>query len=135
MKYKAGDTVKLKSKEELMKLGTWYEPCAEVCGGKSYKIEEFVENSYRSENTTFDEESIECLVSEAEMQKQEATYTFEELKSEVEKFREYLLNAGNKNGCCIDVSFSSTKYEGLNAVANVKSDISIKFNGITIETD
>lgn len=41
MKYKVGDVVKLKSAEELMKLGTWCKECAEVCGGKSYKIEEF----------------------------------------------------------------------------------------------
>lgn len=89
MKYKVGDVVKLKSKEELMKLGTWYKECAEVCGGKSYKIEEIGENCYWGENTTFDEESIECLVSEEEMQEQEATYTFDELKKRVDSLKDY----------------------------------------------
>ena len=88
MKYKVGDVVRLKSAEELIKLGTWYKECAEECGGKSYKIEEFIENSYRGENTTFDEESIECLVSEEELPKQ-SKYTFDELKERVNALKDY----------------------------------------------
>lgn len=89
MKYKVGDVVKLKSAEELIKLGTWCEQGVEECGGRSYKITDIIENDYWSENFTFDEESIECLVSEAELQKQEE-YTFDELKKRVDELKNYL---------------------------------------------
>lgn len=135
MKYKVGDVVKLKSKKELEKVG-WSTYYATELEGAKLNILGVVHDLYITVQDEreyhFGDDAVKELVSESE---KDDTYTFEELKSEVEKFREYLLNAGNKNGCCIDVSFSSTKYEGLNTVANVKSDISIKFNGITIETD
>ena len=105
MKYKVGDVVRLKSAEELMGLGNWYKLCAEECGGKSYKIEDIGINCYRSDNTTFDEEDIACLVSEAEMLKQEATYTLDELKKRVDALKDYAtkLSAELNVGLSIDV--------------------------------
>lgn len=137
MKYKVGDVVKLKSKEKLIRECGLSEEIAHKIGGKKVSIDTVLDGLYRTKTEEilldFSDNVIEYQFDNTHGT--EMTYTFEELKSEVEKFREYLLNAGNKNGCCIDVSFSSTKYEGLNTVANVKSDISINFNGITIETD
>lgn len=96
MKYKVGDLVKIKNEEELIKLGTWYEECAKECGGKQYKITEILENSYRSGNITFDEESIEFLVCKEE-------YTFEELKRRVEDIKGYLSRYVSKNRYLVDV--------------------------------
>lgn len=89
MKYKIGDVVRLKSAEELIKLGKWPKGCAKECGGKSYKIDDIGNCNYWSDGLTFDDDSIECLVSEAEMPKQETTYTFDELKKRVDALKEY----------------------------------------------
>ena len=120
MKYKIGDVVKLKSAEELIKLGTWYKECAEQCGGKSYKIEEFIENPYRGENTTFGEESIECLVSEAEMPKQETTYTFNELKKRVDDLKDYLLKYTSSNKQIVEIHLQTSAYcMGYNVISKI----------------
>lgn len=101
MKYKIGDIVKLKSKEELIELGTWDKPYAEECGGKSYKIEEFVGDSYRSENIIFDEESIECLVH---------TYTFDELKKRVDELKDYLLKYTTDKKQIVGIRLQTSEY-------------------------
>lgn len=89
MKYKIGDVVRLKSAEELINSGKWPKCCAKECGCKSYKIDDIGNCNYWSGGLPFDDDSIECLVSEAEMPKQEATYTFDELKERVDALKEY----------------------------------------------
>lgn len=105
MKYKVGDVVRLKSAEELIKLGTWIEECVKECGGKSYKIDDIGNCNYWSGGLTFGDDSIECLVSEAEMPKQEATYTFDELKKRVDALKDYAtkLSSELKVGLSIEV--------------------------------
>lgn len=92
-----------------MKLGSWCKEYAEQCGGKSYKIEGFIENSYRGENTTFDEESIECLVSEEEMPKQ-SEYTFEELKARVDDLKDYLLKYTSSTKQIVEIHLQTSEY-------------------------
>ena len=89
MKYKVGDVVRLKSAEELINSGRWPKGCAKECGCKSYKIDDIGNYNYLSDGLTFDDDSIACLVSEAEMKKQEATYTFDELKKRVDALKDY----------------------------------------------
>ena len=122
MKYKVGDVVRLKSAEELINSGRWPKGCAKECGCKSYKIDDIGNCNYRSDGLTFDDDSIECLVSEAEMLKQEATYTFDELKKRVDALKDYTtklsaeLNVGLsieietevENGC-VGVNYRSVK--------------------------
>lgn len=122
MKYKVGDVVKLKSKEELIKLGIWFESCADEYGGRSYKITELGQNSYWSDKVIFNEESIECLVSEVEIQKQEVTYTFDELKKRVDSLKEYATKLSSElnvdlsigvetevDNVCVGVNYRSVK--------------------------
>lgn len=42
----------------------------------------------------------------------EKTYTLDELKSEVDKFRDYLLKVCEKNECIINVEFEGESYSG-----------------------
>lgn len=122
MKYKVGDVVRLKSAEELINSGTWSKSCAKECGGKSYKIDDIGNCNYWSGGLTFGDDSIECLVSEAEMPKQEATYTFDELKKRVDALKDYAtklsseLNVGlsievetEVENVCVGVNYRSTK--------------------------
>lgn len=51
--------------------------------------------------------------------KEEKTYTLDELKSEVDKFRTYLLNVCVKNICYVNVEFKSS--ESLNQFSKGKS--------------
>lgn len=101
MKYKVGDIVKLKSKEELKKLGTWLNDSVEVCGGKTYKIIRVSGNTYESEDVYFDDNSIECLV------EQTKRHTLDELKQKVDEFKDYLSHVCADNDCGINVSFES----------------------------
>lgn len=89
MKYKVGDVVRLKSAEELINSGKWPKGCAKECGCKSYKIDDIRNCNYRSDGLKFGDDSIECLVSEAEMPKQETAYTFDELKKRVDALKYY----------------------------------------------
>lgn len=97
MKYKVGDIVKLKSKEELYKLGN----CAHLFGGNTYKIIRVSGNNYVSEDVYFDDDSIECLVEQAKR------HTLDELKQKVDEFRDYLSHVCADNDCGINVSFES----------------------------
>lgn len=122
MKYKVGDVVRMKSAEELKKMGTWHPIFADDYGGKNFKITGVGESCYISEDISIDEDSIACLVSEAEMLKQEATYTFDELKKRVDALKDYTtklsaeLNVGLsieietevENGC-VGVNYRSVK--------------------------
>lgn len=122
MKYKIGDVVRLKSAEELIKLGSWIEECAKECGGKSFEIEDIGDESYWNEILSFDDKSIDCLVSEAETPKQENIYTFDELKKRVNSLKEYAtklsseLNVGlsievetEVENECVGISYRSVK--------------------------
>lgn len=122
MKYKVGDVVRLKSAEDLKKLGIWHPIFADDYGGKNFKITEICVDCYRSEDITIDDDSIECLVSEAEMHKQEETYTFDELKKRVDALKDYAtklsseLNVGlsievetEVENVCVGVNYRSTK--------------------------
>lgn len=111
MKYKVGDTVKMKSAEELMKLG-WGGDCAEDYGGKSFKIMRIDEYLYYGESALFKEEEIECLV-QTEEQPQDA-YTFEELKKRVDALKEYATKLSSKMdvGLCIEIDIEvGSKFE------------------------
>lgn len=101
MKYKVGDKVRLKSTEELIKLGSWTEECAQECGGKSYRIDFIGLGNYWSDNVAFDEDSIECLINE------DTSYTLDELQSKVDEFKEYLAEVNKRNQCSIDVWFDT----------------------------
>lgn len=122
MKYKVGDVVRLKSAEELKKMGTWHPIFADDYGGKNFKITGVGESCYISEDISIDEDSIDSLVSIAEMPKQETIYTFDELKKRVDALKNYAtklsseLNAGLsikietevENGC-VGVNYRSVK--------------------------
>lgn len=111
MKYKVGDTVKMKSAEELMKLG-WGGDCAEDYGGKSFKIMRIDENLYYGESALFKEGEIERLV-QTEEQPQDA-YTFDELKKRVDDLKEYAIKLSSKKGVglCIEIDTEvSFKFE------------------------
>ena len=122
MKYKVGDVVRLKSAEELKKMGNWHPIFADDYGGKNFKITGVGESCYISEDISIDEDSIDSLVSIAEMPKQETIYTFDELKKRVDALKNYAtklsseLNAGLsikietevENGC-VGVSYRSVK--------------------------
>lgn len=43
---------------------------------------------------------------------EEKTYTLDELKSEVDKFRDYLLKVCEKNECIINIEFEGESYSG-----------------------
>lgn len=101
MNYKVGDTVKLKSKEELEKLGTWLPWSAEERGGKSYKITAKTNGRYLSGDLIFDENSIECLESKGD------NYTFENLKKNVIILKEYLVQYENNTGQHVKVKLNS----------------------------
>lgn len=90
MKYKVGDVVKLKSAEELMKLGNWLKESAEVCGGKIYEIKDISGfGTLISDDLYFDEESVDCLVSKGNFSEQGCIYTFDELKKRVDSIKDY----------------------------------------------
>ena len=122
MKYKVGDVVRLKSAEELKKMGTWHPIFADDYGGKNFKITGVGESCYISEDISIDEDSIDSLVSIAEMPKRETTYTFDELKKRVNDLKDYAtklsseLNVGLsieietevENGC-VGVNYRSVK--------------------------
>ena len=122
MKYKVGDVVRLKSAEELKKMGTWHPIFADDYGGKNFKITGVGESCYISEDISIDEDSIDSLVSIAEMPKRETTYTFDELKKRVNNLKDYAtklsseLNVGLsvkietevENGC-VGVNYRSVK--------------------------
>ena len=62
---------------------------ADDYGGKNFKITEVGESCYISEDISIDEDSIDSLVSIAEMPEQETTYTFDELKKRVDALKDY----------------------------------------------
>lgn len=105
MKYKVGDVVRLKSAEELIKSGNWIEQSAKEHGGKCYKIYNIIDGDYCNDSLIFDDESIECLVNDDGLPKQEATYTFDELKKRVDALKEYAtkLSSELNVGLCIEV--------------------------------
>lgn len=63
--------------------------------------------------------------------KEEKTYTLDELKEEVGKFREFLLNVCDKNKCLINIEFMAQKFSDINVVSNIESSINVQFNGRT----
>ena len=105
MKYKVGDVVRLKSAEELKKMGTWHPIFADNYGGKNFKITGVGESCYISEDISIDEDSIDSLVSIAEMPEQGTTYTFDELKKRVNDLKDYAtkLSAELNVGLSIEV--------------------------------
>lgn len=118
MKYKTGDIVELKSKEELIKSGTWYKECAEACGGKSYKITaidgySIIGNEIGGEcrtNVIFSKDSIDHLVSECSLQNQEDTYTFDELKKRVDELKGYLLDYTTNTKQIVEIHLQTSRY-------------------------
>lgn len=91
MKYKIGDVVRMKSAEELIKLGC--ENGASFCaGGKEVFIVGFYNDKYvmkflENENfLCFKEIYIEKIINKANLLE---TYTFDELKKRVDALKEY----------------------------------------------
>lgn len=101
MNYKVGDTVKLKSKEELEKLGTWFPWSAEERGGKSYMITAIKNGNYLSGDLIFDENSIDCLESKGD------NYTFEDLEKNVKILKKFLVQYVNNTGQDVKVKLNS----------------------------
>lgn len=126
MKYKVGDVVRLKSAEELKKMGTWHPIFADDYGGKNFKITGVGESCYISEDISIDEDSIDSLVSIAETPKQGTTYTFDELKKRVDALKEYAtkLSSELNVGLSIEVETEVKDY-GLTRDAKGSSRINI----------
>lgn len=105
MKYKVGDVVRLKSAEELKKMGNWHPIFADDYGGTNFKITGVGESCYISEDISIDEDSIDGLESIAEMPKQGTTYTFDELKKRVDALKDYAtkLSSELNVGLSIDI--------------------------------
>lgn len=124
MKYKIGDVVRLKSAEELIKLGC--ENRASSCaGGKEVLIVGFYNDKYvmkflENENfLCFKEIYIEKIINKANLLE---TYTFDELKKRVDALKDYAtklsseLNIGlsievetEVENVCVGVNYRSTK--------------------------
>lgn len=105
MTYKIGNTVKLKSAEELMKLNGWNNERAKELGGRAYKIDDFSANGYWSGNMTFTDKDIKCLADE-----QEGTYTFDELKKRVDELKKFLLEYTTDTRQIVEVQLQTSEY-------------------------
>lgn len=100
MQYKIGDTVKLKSAEELIKLGTWTKDCAYLCGGKTYLITDIKDDMYYYRRGCFREDSI------AGLSIYEEAYTMSAFKKHLKKFMDYATEFSKVNKCDVAVDFS-----------------------------
>ena len=123
MKHEIGDVVRLKSKEDLLRLGTWREEIADVCGGGKYKISgfSFTGDRYISGPVMFDEESIDYSIEDHN------EYSLNELKREVDRFRDYILEVSSKNNCCISLNFEweDTSDTSFSKTEHIKTSIKI----------
>lgn len=111
MKYKIGDTVRLKSAEELKKIG-WCEERATVLGGREVFIEKIVLNKYYTHVGKYEimlfEEDFDCVNSTVDKE----SYSFDELQRKIFEFKEYLEKVNNANDCCINVVFETAYGSG-----------------------
>lgn len=63
--------------------------------------------------------------------KEDHSYTLDELKSEVDRFKDYILKSRKRNNCIIDIAFESNRFDymsemlGQNRVLQVTAKINI----------
>ena len=107
MKYKVGDVVKLKSKEELEKVG-WSKYCATELEGAKLNILGIVHDLYITVQDEreyhFGDDAVKELVSESE---KDDSYTFEELKARVDDLKNYLKGYVNETRSLIMITIET----------------------------
>lgn len=99
MKYKVGDVVRLKSKEELQKISNRINDIADKYAGNVYKITAILGKYYMSEGVIFNDNDIYGFADGKDR------FTLDELKERVEDFKSYLLSVCMMNEVKLSLNF------------------------------
>lgn len=110
MKYKVGDVVRLKSAEELMRLGYDMSICNHIAGKNAHIInrdeEEYLMLIDDCYSVHLLEDTIERTILKWGASKNDE-YSLDGLQSRVNDFKEYLAEVNKRNECLVDVMFNT----------------------------